>query len=301
MKKETYIRTDLAAESGAPVKEGIPTLHGDGFTWESKEIFDGVLRSRLDITSPEGEAQFGREIGQYITFSFEQIWLISDETFRALVSAIAAQLRSMLNRLAPAYTKVLIVGLGNRDMTPDAIGPLAVRDIQVTRHIRDSHPDLFAQLSDCEVSALTPGVVGHTGIETAELIRGAVRHVRPDAVIVIDALAARDACRLARTVQISDTGLSPGSGIGNTREGLNAQSLGVPVIALGVPTVVSSATLVCDALEQAGISDISPELEKVLKSGMQFFVSLKEADIATCELSRLLAHAVNKTFGHSPE
>ena len=196
----------------------------------------------------------------------------------------------------PKASSVLTVGLGNRDITADALGPKTVDGLLVTRHIKEYKPDIFEKIGQREMSALCPGVVGQTGIETFELIEGAVKRVCPDLVIVIDALAARSVDRLATTVQISDTGIAPGSGIGNKRRRIDRESLGVPVLAVGVPTVVDSATLVYDALGRAGIEETSEELERVLENSRSFFVSLKESDVAVSESARLLANAINYAF-----
>ena len=146
------------------------------------------------------------------------------------------------------------------------------------------------------LSAISPGVLGETGIETLELIRGAVRSVRPDLVIAVDALAARSCSRLATTVQISDSGIVPGSGIGNHRTAITMETLGVPVISVGVPTVVVSSTLVWDALREAGIDEVSSTLRAVLDNGKRFFVSPKESDLISDAVSELLAGAISEAF-----
>jgi GPR endopeptidase len=160
------------------------------------------------------------------------------------------------NPSASAPITHLVVGLGNSEITPDAIGPFSVRKLNVTRHLRGIDEKLYDTIGRCEISALFPGVLGQTGIETVELIRGAAENAHPDVVLVIDALAARSCDRLAATVQLSDSGINPGSGIGNHRKAICRETVGVPVIALGVPTVVNSATLVYDALHKAGIDGV---------------------------------------------
>ena len=232
-----YIRTDLAAESGAPTadQKERERHEGDGYLWECRPLCEGAELSSLTILNAEGAERFGRECGRYITLSFGDIWLLGDEEKAALCRQLTFQLLQLAQASAPNYRRVLVCGLGNRDLTTDAIGPLTVRSLQVNRHIlppEEPEPRV-------ELSAFCPGVLGQTGIESADLVLAAVRHVRPDLVILLDALAARDEARLARTVQLSDTGLAPGSGIGNHRRPLNRDTLGVPVIAMGVPTVVS--------------------------------------------------------------
>ena len=191
---------------------------------------------------------------------------------------------------------VLVAGLGNSDITADAIGPLTIKNLTVTRHLREMEPKIYSSLGFCEIAALSPGVLGQTGIETVELIRGAVQNCTPDIVIVIDALAARSCERLAATVQISDAGIRPGSGIGNMRMAINTETLGVPVISVGIPTVVNSSTLVYEALNRAGIKEYSQELQEVLENGRSFFVTPKESDIITKQLSLLLSDALSMAF-----
>ena len=157
---------------------------------------------------------------------------------------------SQLKKLLPPKGAVLVAGLGNRAMTPDAVGPLAVEHLLVTRHLISALPNCFGSFR--AVSAVTPGVLGQSGVESAEAVAALVRELQPAAVIAVDALAARRTERLCTTVQLSDTGIAPGSGVGNHRHPLNRETLGVPVIAIGVPTVIDGATLAADLLESAG-------------------------------------------------
>ncbi len=192
---------------------------------------------------------------------------------------------------------MLVAGLGNRFITADALGPLAVKGISVTRHIKTVSPALYDRIGyGCEISAIAPGVVGQTGIETLELIKGAAEKISPSLIIVIDALASRSVDRLAQTVQLSNSPIAPGSGIGNKRQVLSKETLGCPVIAIGAPTVVDSSTLVYDALGKAGIEDIDASLKEVLDNGKNFMVSLKDSDVAVSELARLIAHSINLAF-----
>lgn len=295
MKHSPYIRTDLAMESGAPEHLSCDAERR-GYRFSSRALDDVTELSVLDITSKAGQTLFGREKGRYVTLSFPQIWLLSEQQTDTLTDHVADALYETVVQAVPDVAKILVVGLGNRELTPDAVGPLAVRHLQVTRHLMQFDQLTATSLSDYEISAFCPGVMGQTGIETLEIVRGVQRHVCAQAVIVIDALAARDTSRLARTVQISDTGLMPGSGVGNARKGLNRKTLGVPVIAIGVPTVVNSATLVCDALQEAGMEEFPPRLEEILRTGADFFVTPKEADAATHCLSQIIGDAMNRAF-----
>ena len=189
-----------------------------------------------------------------------------------------------------------MAGLGNRYIASDAIGPLAVRDITVTRHIKELDPALFGSLGSATVSAIAPGVIGQTGIEAVEIIRGAAENVSPGLIIAIDALAAKSIDRLAVTVQLSDTGIAPGSGIGNARKAIDRATLGIPVISVGVPTVVDSSTLIYDMLNLAGADDIPDCVKNALDNGRSFFVTLKDADSASRENAKLIARAINLAF-----
>ena len=191
----------------------------------------------------------------------------------------------------------MIAGLGNRRITADALGDETVGLITVTRHLRSLNGKLFGLLGGREISAVAPGVLGQTGIETAEMIHGICKQINPSVVVAIDSLCARSTERLATTVQLGSSGINPGSGIGNHRRALTKESIGVPVIAFGVPTVVDSATLVLDALECAGIEDPDPKLIEVLENRRGFFVTPKETDTIVRELSRLAARALSTAFG----
>jgi spore protease len=242
----------------------------------------------------------GKPKGEYVTFFCGEISQFEDEATEKLAALLAKEIRDMCHtlcgRMPDKDFSVLVAGLGNEDITADAIGPRAVRKITATRHLRELDSKLYDIVERCEISALFTGVLGQTGIETVELIRGAAENVRPDLVLAIDALAARGVERLATTVQLCDSGISPGSGVGNTRKAIDRKTVGVPVIALGVPTVVESSTLVYDALERAGIDEVSEPLREVLENGRRFFVAPKESDIITEKVSALLAMAVDMAF-----
>ena len=192
---------------------------------------------------------------------------------------------------------VLVAGLGNAEIVVDAIGPISAKKLTVTRHIKFMSESCFTNKNMCSVSAIAPGVLSQTGIETVELIKGAAKSIHPDVVIAIDSLSARSVERLGTTIQISDNGISPGTGIGNMRKAINAENIGCPVIAIGVPTVVSSSTLVIDMLEAAGVSEISDELMSVLKENKKFFVTPKECDEITKSAAELISSALDMVFG----
>lgn len=295
MKKHTenYTRTDLACEwtRAGTQPEGTELIEEP---WES-----GTMQS-LRICTEEASERLGRPMGEYVTVTCGGIWRLDRDRQEALERVISRVLIRMLKQQtgkSPGENlEVLVVGLGNSEITADAVGPQAVRELLVTRHLREQEPEIFRRMECCAVSALAPGVLGQTGMEVAEVVSGAVRRCRPDAIVAIDALAARSCERLAATVQLSNTGISPGSGIGNDRCALNQKSLGVPVIALGIPTVVDSSTLVYDALHQAGIEQVDGRLREILENGRRFYVSPKEADLITARTALLVAHAINRAL-----
>ncbi len=290
--RKNYLRTDIAEECRAETGENAEG-HGVSFCEYSK---NGIRVARLDITNPEGEKVIGKPMGTYITVNIGKIWLAEPNRADIAAELLASELKKLASGLCPSFDSVLVAGLGNRYITSDAIGPLAVKDITVTRHIKTLDPRLFDSLSALSVSAVAPGVIGQTGIETVELIRGAAENVSPSLIIAVDALAAKSVDRLAVTVQLSDTGLAPGSGIGNMRKAIDKENLGIPVISVGVPTVVDSSTLIYDVLERAGMTDIPSEIKAQLENGRSFFVTLKDADIAAKETAKLIARAINLAF-----
>ena len=293
MENINYIRTDLATEC-PPVEKNEQT---DGITVYKKELLPASITT-VQITNENGEKAANKPMGTYVTVSFDKIWFADDRLFNETAEIIAEEIRKLSDSMSGdnTFENIMIVGLGNRYITSDAIGPQSIKGITVTRHIKSRDEELFKALKSKNVSAITPGVIGQTGIETAELIKSASENVRPDLIVVIDALASKSIDRLASTVQISDTGLSPGSGIGNKNKAINKDTLGIPVIAIGVPTMVDSSTLVYDALEKAGIDDLCDELVQILENGKRFFVTLNESDIVISSLARLISTAVNLAF-----
>ena len=305
-KGKNYLRTDLALEQ----KDGhaaVDLPEGVRFREERRE---GVGISRLTVENEDAARLLGKPVGEYVTLSFKRPWLLGEEERTALADVLKEELSAMLapylageeaaEEAAGEKNRedgrcLLAAGLGNRRMTADAIGPAVIDKITVTRHISRLDPALFKSLSHRSVAAVAPGVLGDTGIESAENVKAIVGLLRPSCVLVIDALAARDVSRLSSTIQLCNTGISPGSGVGNDRPSFDRRSLGVPVVALGVPMIVDSSTLVCDALGRAGIDlDSLPDaLGEVLENGRSFFVSLKDADAAVEALASILAEGID--------
>ena len=273
-------RTDLAMEAHELLcaRSRAQTLSGV----DSRTVFRrgcSVTSVRIDT---EGAArQLGKPRGRYVTLDLSPLQKNADDVLERASRAVGAELRALLGENVKS---VLVAGLGNANMTPDAIGPRSAEHVLVTRHLRQNG----AFSAFCSVSVLTPGVLGRTGIEAMETLRGTVRAVQPDAVIAIDALASRSLMRLCSTVQLSDTGIVPGSGVGNHRCPLSRDTLGVPVYAIGVPTVVDAATLTLDVLEEAGKSDVDPA---ALRGHETVMVTTRDIDAQIRELARVIATA----------
>ena len=288
---KNYFRTDLACEASDDLS------HIEGTEYSRDE---GRLCSveRLRIKTEEASQRLGRATGSYVTLSTSEIWLLDESEISELSRSLAIELLGMLLNSCGVKSltrdfSVLAVGLGNSSITADAVGPQAVGQITATRHIKAYDHEIFDQLGFCEVSALIPGVLGKTGIESAETVKAAVETVKPDAVIIIDALAAGAIERLARTVQLSDTGINPGAGIGNLRSELSYATLAVPVISIGVPTVVDSSTMVYDALLRSGFSEIPAAMSEYLERGVGYYVTPKDTDLITEKVSRLISEAIS--------
>ncbi len=284
-----FSRTDLASEA---------ILH-DSMEGVRQKVtaFPKGRSETVDIQTEEAARRLGKKQGRYVTFFTDEMWHLTDDEIDALSAEIGKELRHMILKSChktalPRTLSVLIAGLGNPHLTADAIGPETIQRLTVTRHIRAYDEGLFRTLSLCSIAAICPGVLGTTGIESAEMLHAITEKTRPDVLIAVDALAARSVERLASTVQIADSGIAPGAGIGNFRDELSADSLGLPVIAMGVPTVVDSCAMVLDALTVAGIAPIPVELEASLQKGKHFFVTPKESDVITEKVAMLLARSI---------
>ena len=244
------VRTDLALEAKESCEAEDGQIRGVRVTEQADEKRE-IYTTTVVIETENGARMMGKPVGTYITLEAPNM-SSPDEGYHAEISeALAGHLRGLLKQMAGEQASVLVVGLGNREVTPDALGPEVVGNLQVTRHMIRVYGRLSTELQHaCEVSAIVPGVMAQTGMETLEIIKGVVDETNPQLVIVIDALAARSTKRLNRTIQITDTGINPGSGVGNHRNAINAETIGVPVIAIGVPTVVDAATIVNDTMEE---------------------------------------------------
>ena len=278
------IRTDMAVEAHALWRESAGETTRLGGVAAREEQVEGLAVTRVEILDQEGAQALGKPVGVYLTLDISPLWRREEEAFARAVRAVAALLRPLLPEEGP----VLAAGLGNPAMTPDALGPRTLDHLLVTRHLGEVLPQLRP------VAGLGAGVLGTTGMEVAEWVRGAAEQVKPAAVIVVDALAARDLERLCATVQIADTGLVPGSGVGNHRMALNRETLGVPVISVGVPTVVDAETIARDLLGEAGA------VPKALNGrGRRFFVTPESIDQKIRDLSKVLGYGINLALQES--
>ncbi len=236
------IRTDLAVEWAEMYWETAEEKQIPGVNWDEKQ--EGEIRiTRVEILDQTGEEALGKQKGRYVTIEMPSLL----EMDGAVQEAASRQLAAVIQEMAGKRGLTLVAGLGNSRITPDSLGPKVIPRLVVTRHLFSHLPSAVAELAP--VCALAPGVLGVTGMETGEIIKGVADRVKPDLVIVVDALASRKTERVSTTIQVADTGISPGSGVGNRRKAVNEETIGVPVIAIGVPMVVDAATIANDTID----------------------------------------------------
>ncbi|RGT43405.1 GPR endopeptidase [Dorea formicigenerans] len=252
MVEKYNIRTDLALEE----KERFESdqVEVQGVILEEEYDKEREIRvTTVRIETENGAKTMGKPVGTYLTIEAPNLSSPDEGIHREVSEELAKYLTEVMKKIIPESEhdkEVLVIGLGNRQATPDALGPYVADNLNITRHIVKEYGKYAApEEMNCVVSAIVPGVMAQTGMETAEIIKGVVRETKPDFLIVIDALAARNSRRLNRTIQIADTGINPGSGVGNYRNAITKETIGVPVIAIGVPTVVDAVTIVSDTME----------------------------------------------------
>ncbi|MBP3888788.1 MAG: GPR endopeptidase [Cellulosilyticum sp.] len=314
-KENFFPRTDLAIEISDVLKlDQAEDYQIPGVEITEKSIEEGEVKvTRVRILDEEGENQMGKPKGDYITIECPGIKQNNPSLHEKVIDLLAQSITSLLPEHENRPLNVLIIGLGNRFATPDTLGPKVANQVFVTRHVALKAPELIED-DVAHLSSFAPSVMGLTGIETAEIIRGVAENVKPDCIIAIDALAARSVSRINSTIQISDTGISPGAGVGNKRKELNETTIGCKVIAIGVPTVVDTATLVSDTLSEiaklmAKEADHSP-LFDILKEAShddhyhlvkealgdeikELFVTPKEIDEIMEYLSSIISNGIN--------
>ena len=241
-------RTDLALERRDIYQKVNNLKQIDGIKSTEEEINEKLKVTRVEILNKNGEKAIGKPVGNYVTIDVKKLKLAEDEDIQKASEVVTKELKKIINIHTDKQGDILVVGLGNIYVTPDALGPKVINEIDVTRHIIKYLPQ-YVDEGRRPVSAISPGVLGTTGIETVEILKGIVDNIHPKLLIVIDALASRSIDRISSTIQISDTGIVPGAGVGNTRQEISQTTLGIPVIALGIPTVVELATLVSDGID----------------------------------------------------
>lgn len=290
--RQFQVRTDLALEAAEGFMQHTSGGTG-GVTIKEYDVREDVHISKVAILSRNASKSLGKPMGTYITLEAASLHEEDEDYHRDVSIELAKQLRSVLPDIGNEKS-VLVVGLGNRDVTADSIGPSTVDNLLITRHIiREYGTKAYKTPKVHRISAFVPGVMAKTGMETAEIIKGVIKETTPDIVIVIDALAARSTKRLNRTVQITDTGIHPGSGVGNHREALTKESLGVPVIAMGIPMVVDAGTIVSDAMSKMPRNYDDNILNCMDTQLQNMYVTPKNIDETTKRLSFTLSEAIN--------
>ncbi|MBQ3054956.1 MAG: GPR endopeptidase [Oscillospiraceae bacterium] len=277
------VRTDLALEAQELWQENAKEQTEIQGVVAREFEENGVLIHRVEIKDEAGAAALGKPVGRYSTVQFSTVPQRSAEEFAHAIDTLARELSPLLPKGSGC---VMTVGLGNRNITPDAIGDKSMEHVLVTRHLVREVPDYFSAFRP--VAAITPGVLGMTGVESREIIKSVAEEISPDCILVIDALASRRISRLCKTVQITDTGIVPGSGVGNARAAITSESMGFPVIAIGVPTVVDINTVLYDLAETAQVT--LPTLSETL------MVTPKEIDTLVAEISRIIGYAINRVL-----
>ena len=241
-------RTDLALERKDIYQKVNKLQEIDGVESAEEDINENIKVSRVKITNQNGEQSLGKPVGNYITVDVKKLKLAGEEEIQKTAETVSNELRKIIDLHTDKQGDILVVGLGNIYVTPDSLGPKVINEIDVTRHIIKYLPQYIDE-GTRPVSAISPGVLGTTGIETVEILKGIVDNIQPKLLIVIDALASRSIERISSTIQISDTGIVPGAGVGNTRQEISQNTLGIPIVAIGIPTVVELATLVSDGID----------------------------------------------------
>ncbi len=304
-------RTDLALERRDLYKKAhnIET-DVDGIETEEEKIDDSLMVNRVKVTNEKGEQAIGKPIGSYITIDIKKLKVATEEDIQKASEIVTKELKILIEKHVNTKDSILVVGLGNIYVTPDALGPKVINEIDITRHLLEYMPEVLDE-NTREVSAISPGVLGTTGIETLEILKGIVDNIKPKLVIVIDALASRSIERISSSIQLADTGIVPGAGVGNARKELTQNTLGVPVIAMGIPTVVEAATIAADSLtlliqkvqEQAQSNDFLNKLQEEDKYTLikeiltpeeyNFIVTPKEIDSLIEKMKDVVARGIN--------
>lgn len=277
------VRTDLALEANEKAKKQQSNLRGVRVEEDYHEDTE-IKVTKVFIETKNGAKELGKPMGTYITLEAPGMTEPDEEYHREISIELAKNMKELLPT-DNDEASVLVVGLGNREVTPDALGPNVINNLLITRHmVKEFGSAAYGEEKKHVVSGIVPGVMAQTGMESAEILRGVIQETKPDLVIVVDALAARSTKRLNRTIQVTNTGIHPGSGVGNHRNAITQESLGIPVIAIGIPMVVDAATIVNDAMEN---------MLKSMSELNNMFVTPKDIDENVKRLSYTISEALN--------
>ena len=299
IRKLFEIRTDLAVETSEKRPDGKEI---SGLLVEKEKRGEDITITKVRIETQKAAKTMGKPRGTYISIEADQMMEEDNDYHREISEIFSEQLKNFLPKQYQKK-KILVIGLGNREVTPDALGPKVIDQLFITRHLLEEFGKYMVELEECcSISGIVPGVMAQTGMETVEILQGVVAQTKPDIVIAVDALAARSIKRLNRTIQITDTGIIPGSGVGNYRNAITKEHLGIPVIAVGIPTVVDAATIVADFC--TGLMENKQELEEMEETvrGMippklnAMYVTSKDIDEAVNRLSYTISEGLNMTF-----
>ena len=304
-------RTDLALERRDLYNKANNIENDiDGIEAEEEKVNDNIVISRVRVTNENGEAAIGKKKGNYITIDVRNLKIAGEEEIQKTSEVVTNELKKLIENHITKQDAILVVGLGNIYVTPDSLGPKVINEIDITRHLLEYMPEVLDK-NTRQVSAISPGVLGTTGIETMEILKGIIDNVKPKLVIIIDALASRNIERISSSVQIADTGIVPGAGVGNARKELTEATLGVPVIAMGIPTVVEAATIAADSLtlfikkvqDYGNSNDFLNKLQeedkyKIIKEILapeeyNFIVTPKEIDSLIEKMKDIVARGIN--------
>lgn len=241
-------RTDLALERRDLYRKANHIENEvDGLQTEEEKTGENIITTRVKVLNENGEKAIQKPIGNYITIDIKNLRVSNPDEIQKASEVVTKELKALLEKHVTEKEAILVVGLGNIYVTPDSLGPKVINEIDITRHLIEYMPEVLDE-NTRSVSAISPGVLGTTGIETQEILKGIIDHIKPKLVIIIDALASRSIERISSSIQLADTGIVPGAGVGNTRKELSIGTLGIPVIAMGIPTVVDAATIAADSL-----------------------------------------------------
>ena len=304
-------RTDLALERRDLYKKAHNIEQEiDGIEAQEEQIDDKINISRVKITNEKGEQAINKPIGNYITIDIKNFKGIIQDEIQKASEIVTQELKKLIDSHIQGQDSILVVGLGNIYVTPDALGPKVINEIDITRHLLQYMPEVLDK-NTREISAISPGVLGTTGIETLEILKGIVENIKPKLLIVIDALASRSIERISSSIQLADTGIVPGAGVDNTRKEISQNTLGIPIIAIGIPTVVDAATIAADSLtllinevqNQGESNDFLNKLQEEKKYNLikevlspeeyNFIVTPKEIDGLIEKMKDVIARGIN--------